>query len=497
MCTEQVYNNNIFHLLGLNTTATPRQIRRRREDIDSAKDFGADSWKNEFRHLLGNRSLPSEDEINEAFDKLEDPEYRIVSEFFWMWPMEEDDPALGFLTEGRRSDAFDVWEQAALGFGRKRSIAQHNLAVAYQLYAIDAELQAIDFNGAVPPDYKATMCEYWEKSFAYWEDLADNDDFWELFERRMREFDDPRLTGGFVRRLREEFPIAFDNINARLAFEYARRGKHDEARRHVEYMKQTMSGLDDVEKSFESLFEPVEKRLAVLVKRYDEKIKQSPSSGSRLVKDFLADAVEIINVTTGLLDSSSPIKIRILSDIVLSSNGYLVAFGNKTQKWKECLELNQQLMSLACTSDLKKKLEANAKVLRENIIAYNEENTCWACKRTKDTLGTMGVHAVKMYGEVSRDYRTYGRVTYSTRTIEIPCCSQCRPLSSTKVRSYPAVQKALANGWKIGDGPDQDEMRRVWGLPPASSYTPSSSSGCLVPLAIITAALLAGCAAIF
>lgn len=40
VCTARVYLDNPFHLLGVPTTATPRQIRRRMEDLESAHALG-------------------------------------------------------------------------------------------------------------------------------------------------------------------------------------------------------------------------------------------------------------------------------------------------------------------------------------------------------------------------------------------------------------------------------------------------------------------------
>ena len=111
LCTENVYNDNIFHLLGIPTTATQRQIRRRKEDVESAHGMGSAAWNREFGHLLGTRSVPTFAEVTEAFEHLSDPEYRIVSEFFWLWTMDDDDAALRDLLDGNQPAAIRTWEQ--------------------------------------------------------------------------------------------------------------------------------------------------------------------------------------------------------------------------------------------------------------------------------------------------------------------------------------------------------------------------------------------------
>ena len=52
LCTENVYMDNVFHILGIGTNVTPRKLRRRREDIDAAHEFGGDSWNGKTAYAL-------------------------------------------------------------------------------------------------------------------------------------------------------------------------------------------------------------------------------------------------------------------------------------------------------------------------------------------------------------------------------------------------------------------------------------------------------------
>lgn len=366
LCTERVYSDNPFHLLGLRTNAMPRQIRRRHEDLDAAREMGDAAWRAEFGYLLGTREAPTAEEVEEAFARLGDAESRLLAEFFWMWPMQDQDVAIEALAAGEKTVAFDLWERAALGFGRTRLVARHNLAVVYHLYAIDAEVQAIAATEPIPEDFSRTMLSYWEQAFRHWEALADDDAFWELFEERMRAFDDPRLTGGFIRRLRRDFPVAFDNVNASLAVRYAESGRFDEARRHVDAMRRTMSGLDDVAQNLTHIFAPVEKRLSMLTAQYEARVSKNPLEGKACFQELLAQADAFTRLATGLLDKGDPIRVRILSTIFNAANGYLIAYGNKTKTWAECLTLNAKLAPFACTNDLYTRYTKNTKVLKSN-----------------------------------------------------------------------------------------------------------------------------------
>lgn len=487
MCTERVYDDNIFHVIGLQTTATTREVRRRKEDLESAHDMGEESWKSEFRHLLGNRPVPTFEEVQIAFEHLADPEYRIVSEFFWLWPQDDSDAALKALAEGKRSVAFKIWEQAALGFGKKRSIAQHNLAIAYQFYAIDAELQAIE-SEEVPEDFHLQMCDYWEKSFSYWEDLADSDDFWHIFETRMREFDDPRLNGDLVRSFRIQFPVAFDNINARLAAEYAKHDKFSEAKRHVDYMLKTMSGLDNVDETLRILFEPMERKVAALIRRRDEVIAQDPVAGFESAKALLDESDEILRIVRGVLNKNQRIRTVILTDVFHACNRYIVAYGNKTEKWDVCLEVLKLLSPMACTPETAKLLAKNVDVVTKNAeaLALKKEEeelqkVCCVCGKREGQktfwggLVSISRQAVSLYGNVQRDYSSFGAVRYSTMKIEVPHCQKCGHLQESQMRLYKPIARAFKDGYKIGDKPSRASMREAWGLPPTQMTLPRRS----------------------
>lgn len=418
VCTEDVYKDNAFHVLGLRTTATPRQVRRRREDFESAKTLGGDAWHAMFKHLMGNRHVPTPQEVDEAFERLEDPECRAVSEFFWPWPM-GDDRAVDLLVDGRKNEAFGIWERELLGYGKRRTIAQHNLAVVYHLYALDAELQVLDGDGYAPPDFKAKMLSYWEKCFANWEVLADSDVFWEAYEKRMRELGDPRLTGGFVRRFRSEFPVAFDNINARLAARYAKMSRFDDAKRHVDYMSRTMSGLDDVQESMNIVFAPMEQRVSLLVGGFDEKVKKAPEQGLDCARRLMKETEEIRRIAEGMLKDGQRIRTGIFTQIVTACNRYLVQYGNKTEMWDACLKMLESLQTMACTPESKKLVDANVETVRGNIKREQERNTCWVCKTHRADCR----YDVKMYGDVRREW---GQILWRHGTIDVPVCSECR-----------------------------------------------------------------------
>ena len=507
LCNENVYRINAFHILGLQTNASSKAVRRRKEDFDSANELGCQSWKQEFPYWLSKVEVPSYQQVCDAFAFIEDPASRLVSEFFWVWTIDEEDVAIVDFMAGRRKKAMDSWFVSSQLYGRRRAVAQHNLAVVYHALAIEGELLAI--SAGVDVKTKFEIQEYWRKSFAYWEELADDDDFWDLYEKRMREFDDPRLTGGFVRRIRQEFPIAFDDINARIALLYAEKGDETNARRHVNYMKKTMSGADDVEQSFDKLFEPLEKQIARVVAGCRARVNKNAEDGAACVEEVLKSSTDIVRASNFLLDPADVRRQRILSEIFESCNSFLVAFGNKTKKWDVCVEMNKRLMPLACTQDLQDRVSENQKIIQENLDRQIEESICAGCgkkdgqKRSFGGIVRVVKQRVKMYGDIRRNYESFGGVSYSTLELDVPCCDKCMPLTTDQLLKSKALARAIKDGFTIGEKPSQSDMRKAWGLPETQQPLPRQGVGCVVPIVIIgflvalAGSALAGCFSVF
>jgi len=176
-------------------------------------------------------------------------------------------------------------------------------------------------------------------------------------------------------------------------------------------------------------------------------------------------------------------------------------FGNKTKKWEVCLELNKKLLPLACTKELHDRATSNQQIIQGNLDQQVEDHTCSGCgkkdgqKRTLGSIVRVGKQNVKMYGNMRRNYESFGGVTYSTIEIDVPCCDKCKHLTTEQLLQSKSLARAIKEGYLIGEKPSQADMRKAWGLPGTEQALPSRSVGCLIPIvAIGFLVTLAGCA---
>lgn len=471
VCNATVYSQNPFHLLGLSPFANSKAIRRRKEDLDSANAMGMSEWKNTFKHLLGYTPIPSPELVATAFRRIEDPQQRIVDEFFWFWPLDErSDEALEALHVGDKVAAEKIWKCEERSNDIRRAVmAMHNMAIYNHFYAIDAEWQFIscDMGGADSPNEHERMCDYWEDALIRWENLADDEDFWDVVKERVPVIGDGRLTTGFIRRMRDEFPVAFDRINGDLAVEYAKLpDKHAETERHLRYMNESHQGLDDVQATLDAIFDPVQREVDLLTREASRVRNATPHSALSAARTLLQNTDGIRKMADEMLGRDHPIRIKIFDKIAAECNFCQVAFGNKTKQWEDCVNFLKEVIPLACDEELLSVMKNNLKIVTQNFEDYKRDNYCWFCQQhlADPSLAIK----IKMYGDVQIQTQMFSsqyRATWRNITVAVPRCKCCenakRAREAEASRAWQAYQdaKERRGGWNKFWDVETDETK--------------------------------------
>jgi hypothetical protein len=448
-CTPLVYVHNAFRITGLPVDASTRDFKRRVDDLKAAAEMGDDD--DEHTHAFALKSPPEIDHIREAAQRLDDPERRIIEELFWFWPQEAgqgaSDRALGTLRSGDKDAAFKLWSAASQHDDPSESItAKHNLAVMYQMVALDSELLAL--KGEFSAEQTATISNYWTTCLRWWDQLADDETFWSIVTDRIRTLDDHRLTTGFARRMRATLPIALQHINAMLALQFAEKGKYDHAKRHIAYMKQLNQGSDDVERVIGDILKPLETRVNDAVEKAAAKAKRDATAGAGIAKELLEITKQPLATIRSLLDEDQAIRFYLFELVYDACSTCLIAYGNKTEDWPTCVALLKITEPLAVTDEARSKIRTNIAQAEENQRQKMLYEICWFCKNNKaeDTH----VLEVPMHGNVERHWRIGGtRITWRTLTAKVPRCPTCKEAHSKVAGKWTGAAAGAAVGTAI------------------------------------------------
>lgn len=360
--TRDLFRKNAFRITGLSVDATTREVTRHADKLKMLAELGQDPHTQSAAFPM--KPPPSLDDIREAIQKLKDPEKRLVDEFFWFWPEEfgnsQSDPAIQALAKGDSKTAVEIW--ASRENGEQSSItAKHNLALVYHVCALDWENYSV--KNTVEAERREKIADYWEGAFNRWESLATNEQVWEKVVARIRQLNEPNLPTGFARRMRATLPEALDKINAELAVAFAESGKIELARLHIQFMRETNQGLDNVEKTAELVLRPAINRFKDQIKHAEERTQDAPQDGASAAKELLQHAQRAAFLFDLFFGKESDLRNDLLDEAVAVCNRLQVGYHNAIHDDETCLEILNSVLSLATSIELRQQIEKNIATL--------------------------------------------------------------------------------------------------------------------------------------
>jgi len=157
--------NNAYHVLGLDTSATQRDIQKRAKEIvkylqidDTPEyDFDIGIFEN-FRTV---------DSVKNAVQILTSPKKQIKDYFFWFYISDEiDEQAMDILHKKDPEGALRVWEQHAEGESTKAMYYKKNLALLYCILL-----------------FKEDNKQHLKKSLQIWHEIVSSSKFWTAFTK--------------------------------------------------------------------------------------------------------------------------------------------------------------------------------------------------------------------------------------------------------------------------------------------------------------------------
>ncbi len=371
----KLYRMNAFRVAELPVESKARDLVKRRQIIEMASKTGMPiPAGTDF--FLPLEEAVSPDTLREAMQCLQDPERRLVDEFFWFWPQElgqsKSDKALSALSRGEIKAATEIWlnqEQSD-----ESNVSIHNLAVLYHAMALDMEHEKLSRSAEEGPleEEQRQKCDlYWQQAFRFWRMLLEHEAFWSKLAERIRSINDPRLTTGTVRRMQTSLPSVLLLISAHLALQYAERANIPEADRHKQLMVQSGFEQNIIDMALRRVIEPIRERIKLQCRKTETEGKADPIQAGNIARQLIAQTKPLLAVLDCLLLGGNPIRDSIHDEIALCAVACQIQFGNKTENWKLSSEILQLSHTLAISKAVKTRIEENSKIVRENADLGN------------------------------------------------------------------------------------------------------------------------------
>ena len=379
-----LFRSNAFRIIGLPVDATMREIAKHADKLKTMEELGHGKTAHTFAFAL--TPLPTVDQIRDAIQKLKDPEQRLVDEFFWFWPGQfgksAHDPAIQALAAGDRETALEIWTLKETS-PTEGTTAMHNVAVLWHLVALEWEEYA--GQDEVDDERRRKIERYWRDAFKRWEHLTTDDVFWETVSQRVKQLDDARLSTGFVRRMRAALPQALNKINAELAISHAEHGRMELARLHVQFMRETNQGLNDVEKTAELVLAPATTRLKQQIRRAQDRSRSNPADAGQAVTELLKHAKSSVGHFDLIAGPSNESRNDLFDEVAQVSSALLVTYRQRTNDAALCLTNGPDLLRFATSGELRRQIEENLSAWRQMVSSTMLEPVYAILKALQDS----------------------------------------------------------------------------------------------------------------
>ena len=162
---SNLFQDNAYHVLGLDTSASQKDINKRsKEIINLLRIEEESSYETDLNIVSVNRK---ESTVKEAVQNLSSPTKRIKEYFFWFdIENDTDENAVKLLKDQKVDEAINVWEVPANSETAGGFVAKKNLAVLASLLLL-----------------KTGQKKYLTQSIGYWKDILLSEKFWPHFEK--------------------------------------------------------------------------------------------------------------------------------------------------------------------------------------------------------------------------------------------------------------------------------------------------------------------------
>lgn len=421
----EMYRINAFRILGLSVDATPQQIKRREQEYATYLKMGLtlSEINQQIKILLPLKPLPDEDTVRQAFQRLRDPESRLVDEFFWLWPAEgssiEDDEALSVLIKGDSQGAINIW----LKHERENSESMtsiHNLAVIFHLLALDMEYTGI--SAPLQENQLKQKQAYWKVAYTRWRDCLAKPGLWERLTRRIRELDDPRLTSDISNKFKATLPEGLLLINAALAVRAAQAKNKNEAAQQIRHLQESCLDKALIVEVLNTITAPMRERINLVCEAASKESEKNPEHSHISALNLINQTAPLLATIDSLLPANHLSRQAVHDEVAIKVMLMLIDFCNKTSNWKIVKSPLEYALSIALSESARQRIEKNMTIINSNIDLC----TCWFCKANPSEEASE--LSVKMHGNITRTptWRGTVEITWNHITLTVPRCSKCK-----------------------------------------------------------------------
>jgi hypothetical protein len=156
--------------------------------------------------------------------------------------------------------------------------------------------------------------------------------------------------------MRRFLPQALDRVNAEAALKLAEQGQMAWAKFHVDLMRETNQGLDDVASTAELVLEPTRKRIDQQLQSAKNKSAESPVQGPQLASDLMTAAVPLMGIYDLFHGKEAHQRNDLFDGVAKAVADMLIKYQNATQDNQTFVKLCKQALQFASGMQIRERL---------------------------------------------------------------------------------------------------------------------------------------------
>ncbi len=433
--------NNAYHILGLDTSASERDILKRSKEIinrlkaddDPSYDIDIGLFEN-FR---------TEEAVKDALQRLQAPKKRIKEYFFWFQISNGiDEQVLGLFKLKDYLNAIRIWQNAAEGQSTKAFFYKKNLAILYCL-------------GLSTEDDK----EYLRSSLYAWKELVDSEKFWTSFAKVYKLHDEQTASQDIISDFRKHVVEYLSDIYTEL------HEIHNDSDYVNEFQKVFSVKGEKIEKNvLAPAYQKINQAVEELEKMEVSKDGKFDSEESEKIKTLVVTIQQELNrlIDLGLYDDS---QTKIMRDRAANALRTIVLdLHNNLSELEKSQGLLEVAIKLAGTESLKNKLESELEQIQKNIKDDMESSLAI------DIPGTFGGGTVVFkntyleYNNVRMFYKDALSISYHARNQSINFIPVSQSFSYSVASANERISFSFGTTLYIGKKAKQDVWGKLIGL---------------------------------
>ena len=391
------YQNNAFRVLGLPSNASVQEVLARANEIKVKSSVGI-SVKFDYDFPWIGPIDRSEENLNNAVQRIENPVSRFQEELAWFWvESDRDKEAISLLVKGDHGGANTFWKTENPTAWHNRLVLIHSIVIATEASIIYENLGKCNVCSACGHQFLDTdnyvFClkcggkvitvpkEVKKLSEAHWGNwdfvinrlnaLKGSPEYWGEVRKKVQLINDPRLSDNNI----EEFRSKFLSNNLSVNFQVIKRAlevkDYERVKQHVLLVNKVNLPVEVLRDGLNSI---LRSRIDFINEKINKYEKYLTDLAKTTPKELILLSNQLISEISESLYDCNLIDTKLLSEVSLAKDNLAKIVKRISIKLNRDFDDNEHALYLinmaieySVSDFIKQDLEENKKVLQENL----------------------------------------------------------------------------------------------------------------------------------